>query len=222
MREVPALFLTEMVRAILDGRKTQTRRPVKPQPKHDIIEGLAHITIGMNPADDGALWYDADCVNPGREVRAPWRIGDTLWVRETWGFYGRDLGSGPSGGVQYRADLTHKVFTEYDDSTVVHEAFMTNWKKGRCNKWRPSILMPRWAAIRFLRVTDVRPQRLRDISTEDAIAEGFPGEVVNGKRVPWTPHGWFWAQWEEIYRKKESLRFDANPYMWATTFEVIK
>ena len=89
MKEYPILFSGPMVRAILEGRKTQTRRVVKPQPvgNQRIVEGAAHLTVGMNPADDGGVWYATDCVNPGTEIRCPYGVpGDRLWVRETFGY----------------------------------------------------------------------------------------------------------------------------------------
>lgn len=66
-----------------------TRIPIQPQPTHRLVEGLAHVTIGMNPADDGAVWYDADCINPGREVRCPW--GGPGCVAELPGVTGRQV-----------------------------------------------------------------------------------------------------------------------------------
>jgi len=230
--EHPILFSSEMVRAILDGRKTQTRRPVKPQPKHSIIEGLGHITIGMDPAKDGAVWYDADCINPGREVRCPFgRIGETLWVCETWALSddidGREL-------VAYRAGGTRLIAP---GPTVTHG-------EHRCvrsvTRWTPSIHMPRWACRLFLRITDIRVQRVRDISEEDAKAEGIAvgpsehcGACGDYGVLGYTPEmsqdcpccGMarlnFLRLWDSMHTK-QGLDSGANPWVWAISFEVIK
>jgi hypothetical protein len=222
MTEHPILFSGEMVRAILAGRKTQTRRVVKPQPNSNMIEGMGHVTIGMNPADDGAVWYDADCINPGREVRCPHgRIGDVLWVRETWKFYGRDRGDGPEGGVQYQADMQSKVFTDFHEPRLPYRDFQIAWSKRRCNRWRPSIHMPRWACRLCLRVTDIRVERLQDITEEDAIAEGVTA-VMDKTVHGWTPHKLeFCIAWDSIY-KNRGIGWDANPWVWAITFERIE
>jgi hypothetical protein len=104
VKERPILFSGPMVRAILNGRKTQTRRMVKPQPvgKQRVLEGLAHVTIGMSPADDGAVWYVADCVSPGIEISCPFgAVGDRLWVitiKEIPGWEGL-YGAGDDGEV---------------------------------------------------------------------------------------------------------------------------
>lgn len=75
----PITLSQDQVRAALDGRLSQVRMPIGPQPVHRLIEGLAHVTVGMNPAEDGAIWYDSDCISPGSEVRCPFGIvGDRL------------------------------------------------------------------------------------------------------------------------------------------------
>lgn len=168
MTEHPILFAAPMVRAILEGKKTQTRRVVKPQPKNALILG-AQERPGVP-----RQWYDADCIKPGVEVRCPFgRIGDRLWVRETFvsGVGLAEIGDArtfhetccaPAGATPaprwlYRAD-GHRI------PSAVH--------------WRPSIFMPFVAARILLEVTEVRAQRLQDITEADARAEGVEMEAV--------------------------------------------
>lgn len=143
----PILFSGPMVRAILDGRKAQTRRVLKPQPF------TAPLEAGERYVSDEEFKINY------REGRSPkfYRKGDRLWVRETW----TDLATQPQcdlclaglSGVAYRA-------TDDDEMTIPPI-------------WRPSIFMPRWASRLTLTVTDVRVQRLQDISEDDAVAEGI-------------------------------------------------
>lgn len=125
----PILFSAPMVRAILDGTKTQTRRALK----------------GAQPADPVDRWLAA-----GQVLRCPYgALGDTLWVRETW----------RGDPVEYRAD-THS----HGPADGSRDAESVNW--------RPSIFMPRWASRLTLRITEVRVERLQEISEDDAAAEG--------------------------------------------------
>jgi hypothetical protein len=178
-----------MVRAILEGRKTQTRRVLN-------VERMQ--TRRGTSGRDG--W------TPGNVEDADWRrlaaqywcphgtAGETLWVRETWAprasYRGRDPGlHALASGCFYRAD--------YQDDDPLHDEI---------DRWRPSIHMPRRASRLTLRVTDVRVQRLQDISADDACAEGIhdddlPPECIfeslwdsiNGKRAPWASNPWVWA-----------------------------
>jgi len=208
--EHPILFSTEMVRAILDGRKTQTRRPVKPQPPI----GINALWFGQNsPRKPETSQPTGSFVYCGRDYVCPFgRIGDTLWVRETWAISddidGREL-------VAYRAGGTRLIAP---GPTVTHG-------EHRCvrfvTRWTPSIHMPHWACRLFLRITDIRVERVRDISEEDAKAEGVdavPGKGIHG----WMPHALeFCLAWDSIY-KKQKHGWDTNPWVWAITFEVIK
>ena len=144
MKTYPILFTDSMVRALLDGRNTQTRRPMKPQPEPPKPGWYFDAYVG------GPFWnwWTADnrCVLP--QYRAPYAVGDLLWARETWSF-DPDTESGPV--VSYKASG--------------HDA--------QGSRWRPSIHMPRWASRITLRVTGVRVERVQDITTEDRIAEGM-------------------------------------------------
>lgn len=210
-KERPILFSAPMVRAILAGRKTMTRRIVKPQPagKQRVVEGLAHVTVGMNPADDGAVWYVGDGVSRGTEVRCPYgSFGDRLWVRETF----RPIMSGMNEGEwDYRAD----------DPSASGIGFIP---------WKPSIFMPRQASRITLQVEAVRVERLQDITDEDAIAEGmhkfhgvgFYGYDPNG--TPGTCVGdsageAFRLLWDKI---NGNGSWDVNPWVWVVSFSVVK
>lgn len=142
----PILFNTEMVRAILDGRKTVTRRVVKPQPE-----------ITPIPTFGGSYRMSME---KNLFVKPPCRPGEILYVRETWGDYS-ECQPGGAGYYLYRADYPDNAKTYDFDGHI-------------CDlpRWRPSIHMPREAARLFLRVTAVRVERLQDITEEDVYREG--------------------------------------------------
>jgi len=224
MTERPILFSAEMVRAILDGRKTQTRRIVKPQPT-GATSWLPHI-------EASGFYPDKISAKPERLVCKYGQSGDQLWVRETWA-------KGETAGVaRYRA-----TDPQCDDTT-----------SGL--RWRPSIHMPRWASRITLRITDIRVERLQDISEDDARAEGcearpFPGPWWQGYRdlgdgklfhqqaVGETPPDWmiepkkmpptpwldrsardnFRSIWMGLHGPDA---WEANPWVWVISFERVK
>ncbi|GHU96223.1 hypothetical protein FACS1894208_10510 [Clostridia bacterium] len=173
----PILFRTDMVRAILNGSKTQTRRVAK---KYVLIDSKLKI---LHAGKTSAL--------------APYQTGDILWVRETWAMdrFESYSESGITTDFYYRADT--------DDNEYLPIGA----------KWRPSIHMPREAARLFLRVTDVRVERLSDISFEDIKAEGITDpEKLN-----------FPDLWNSTIKPKDREKYDwsANPWVWVYTFEKI-
>jgi hypothetical protein len=180
----PILFSTAMVHAILAGRKTQTRRVVKPT---DVISGSPNSPLVMPTV-----------------VKSPHKAGDILWVRETWGIHECEkcmVGIPALGGV---------CTCEY--------VYKADYQWPELVRWKPSIHMPREAARLFLRVTDVRAQRVQDISEEDATAEGcyclyeaaIPFQRLDGQS--------FQALWDSINAKR-GYGWDTNPFIWAYTFE---
>jgi hypothetical protein len=197
VKERPILFSAPMVRAILAGHKTQTRRIVKPQP--------------VNPRQtcDEHIW--ADTIPPvtryfSCKIGLP---GDQLWVRET--FSPNEvlpMKDRAPGDWIYRADLNEQGVTKYSA------------------QWKQSIFMPRAASRIALDVTGVRVERLNDISDGDAMAEGVHPEVDAhiASRVAnspeWTPHRMeYWALWESINGPGS---WDVNPWVWVIEFRMIK
>lgn len=167
-----------MVRAILAGRKTQTRRIVKP--------------LHMATVDAEQFPILAMCPHG--------RPGDRLWVKETWGALPHMMGGVQRETLRYRAD------GEYQNERGT-------WR------WRPSIHMPRWASRITLEITDVRVERLQDISEADAKAEGV--SMPDGTPTP--PDFWSYQQefrhlWEQINGPGS---WDANPFVWVVTFRRI-
>lgn len=168
MNEKPILFKGEMVRAIMDGRKNQTRRVIKPVPGDRKHGGFIMDSTDRNRRSGDAFFYRGDDVVLGRDnlyARCPFgTIGTTIWVRETFAFWDTFNDRKPSQlcgnpGVEYKAGGTN-----------LHggsEPHLTN--RG---KWRPSIFMPRWASRITLEVKGVRVERVQDISARDAKAEG--------------------------------------------------
>ncbi|ATS54075.1 hypothetical protein [Xanthomonas citri] len=151
MRERPILFNGAMVRAILSGAKSQTRRAVKPQPAPG--QGMVNAAY----CGDRHLWLrDGSCdkTDPAKEWRCPFgQPGDRLWVRETW--------------AQHADHPAMRRAVYRADSGSEHDA----------ERWRPNIHMPRWACRLVMEITDVRVERLQAISEADAQREGAGDNV---------------------------------------------
>ena len=198
MKERPILFSAPMVRAIIEWRKTQTRRVVKPVGNDDAFVLLDHGT-GFWPyrSDDGESSITAD----GNEAPhyCPYgQPGDRLWVREAFHGYHWD-----QPRAVYRADgECQRVRTQIESYEV--------------GRWTPSIHMPRWASRITLEVVCVRVERLNDISVSEAIAEGYDGSVDD----PIDPSVKWYAQlWESI---NGSGSWAANPWVWVVEFKRVQ
>ncbi|ENO4066484.1 hypothetical protein ACPEMX_02020 [Klebsiella quasipneumoniae] len=198
MKERGMIFNGEMVRAILDGRKTQTRRPIK-------WKQTRFTEIGER--EDGSKWPWSEDAEHACDFWHPCpfgAVGDRIWVRETWNKYG--------GLLTYRAD--HDWIDDMRKETVCTA------------KWVPSIHMPRWASRILLEITDVRVERLNSISQEDAQAEGLEltgwrptySDPDSGGEVM-TPYDNFAELWSSIYGDES---WQANPWVWVIEFKRIE
>ena len=183
-RVLPMLFNTEMVRAILAGKKTETRRVVRPKYKGDEsgFEVLTNMGTGerwLEKVDEEEMSFD-----PPRYIAPPYKPGDILYVRETWCKGSLDYGKEQ---YYYRAD-----------NLTFH-----------C-RWNPSIHMPKAAARIWLKVKEIRVERLQDIDDDGVVAEGLQiGDPYD-------------ELWNSTIKKKKYLPlygWDANPWVWAIGFE---
>jgi hypothetical protein len=213
MKERPILFSAPMVRALLDGSKTQTRRIVKPQPiekKHFV--GGHSIPIPkralMRNETGGEVAVAADYVH----ICCPYgQPGDRLWVRETW--------QGPlfddmDACRAEPADFQKPEFCEYAADGGPAPEFMTMDDELVC-RWRPSIHMPRWASRITLEITGVRVEKLQDISNADCKAEGVlpdHSDVFPHARA-------YQTLWEQI---NGAGSWEANPWVWVVEFKRIE
>lgn len=220
MVERPMLFNGPMVGSILRGEKTQTRRLIKPQPEVSRLNGEEMVRFENNGYFGAHIAkVAADCAG----VRCPYGVpGDRLWVKETHGIFGVD---GRTVGVGYRERLPPgKTLAQTDgglDLFLVTDE-QAAWAEQRVDAalWRPSIHMPRWASRITLDVTDVRVERLQDISEGDARAEGA---------VPCAPDhsdyygGSYRLGFEELWQSINGAEsWSANPWVWAISFKRIE
>jgi hypothetical protein len=193
--EKPILFKGPLVRAILEGRKTVTRRIVKPQPIRD-GDDLDDWYWSSPRYDngDGCNFFHTD-EDHAKELMAtacPYGVaGDRLWVRES---FGTQLGS-------FGESLEY-VFKATDDE--------------RLGPWKPSIFMPRSASRLLLEIVSVRVERLQEISTEDACAEGMSTDHAGD----WTAREQFQDTWDKINFKRGS--WASNPWVWVITFRRVR
>lgn len=157
----PILFSAPMVRAILDGRKTMTRRVIKP-PKWSTG---CYEDFEIDGSELQVICDDTGCFASIVPSRA---VGDILWVRETWGSYAEDNPDSFNCEIFFRADYPDGAKTyEWNDRDEFGDKIICDLPK-----WRPSIFMPKEAARIFLRVTSVRAERVQDITEADALHEG--------------------------------------------------
>ncbi|HEJ6970394.1 TPA: hypothetical protein SMF36_000345 [Serratia marcescens] len=219
MKERPVIFNGEMVRAILDGRKTQTRRVIANVGSDNCIP-LQKPT----KTKDGIYTHVMDA--PGHGLCPFGRVGERLWVRETWGVVSHDF------------DENERIIDWVPDrpATAIHEMPFGNgyysghaiyaadgeftWGDddghGERSCWKPSIHMPRWASRITLEITGVRVERLNDISHDDAKAEGCC--YGRGGGIPdfaVTPADHFPTLWASIYGEES---WNANPWVWVIEF----
>jgi hypothetical protein len=209
MKEYPILFNDEAVRAILKGKKTQTRRPVKPQP------------MGYDPAlNDDGLWEWCDDREPRPEHirRCPYgQLGDRLWVRET--VRAEELESGLDGVRYYADDAFIPIENSIDASDRWCDLYYYDYERRGCGGWVPSIHMPRWACRQLLDVTGIRVERLQEIHSRDVHKEGIICAHCQGLRDQsnCTCVKRYAAGWNAIYADK-GLGWDANPWVWVIQF----
>lgn len=198
MKERGMIFNSEMVRAILDGRKTQTRRPVNPQPE---------LTAGSGFSWKGRVYgsgsSDRETNKNFAHVACPFgKPGDRIWVRETF-----------------------CAVPDHDEPAGCSALLYAADGNGPYGKWTPSIHMPRWTSRITLEITGVRVERLNSISQEDAQAEGMEltgwrptySDPDSGGEV-WTPYDNFAQLWESIYGEES---WKANPWVWVIEFKRI-
>lgn len=214
MKETPMIFTGDSVRKILDGVKTQTRRVVK---NCDGIlntgipyRHIAHKVVDCEERKIKTVTHTPEG-NPYIEiVKCPWKVGDRIWVKETFAEF---AGIGDSNPWVYRA-----TSPEFDIEPRIH---LVN------QKWRSPIYMPRAASRITLEITDVRVERLQSISEEDARAEGVPiGETHILASIFQTTSGrnayrrGFYDAWDKINGKKHPWK--SNPFVWVISFRLLE
>lgn len=246
-REVGILFTGDMVRALLTGRKTQTRRVVKLPQESNLGTWESSSAGGLGVTDSHGnkvptfpvVWH----TRSGRTIAPRWRVGDTLWVRETfraheltddearadtYGVMKRLNLEEPAfglAGVLFRAD---NFFRPIDDTRAAADRWIDI--RGATDKmnsrWCPGIHMPRWAARIHLRVTEVRVQRVQEISDAEAIAEGIVDARTDENKATLyadeplsaqLPHLAYRELWDSINGK--TAPWASNPWVWAISFE---
>lgn len=247
VKERPIIFSGEMVKAILDGKKTMTRRVVK----SDFINHYKHAHIIRQSTDkkrEGkAYFYDTpvgSMVLSSQLANNHYgKVGDRLWVRETWA----PVNSCGESALAYKADNEIICLSEneefldeygtlnYTDPRLAKYAF-ADWADDLVNgvegAWKSPITMPRWASRILLEITDIRVERLNDISEADAVKEGLRILPASGRYVvsPGDQHfggashdavevfSWLW----DSLNTKKGYPWSSNPWVWVVEFKVVE
>ena len=230
MKERPIVFSAPMVNAILEGRKTQTRRIVEPQPVRVEKYEPDSPFVGQDGLwrwHNGKIVYNTNC------ARCPYgKPGDRLWVRERHCFLDvtksalSQFPMGPQNGDVVGPDVWN-LEVEYSDGTqrdMTIEGSKPKQTRDRGESgWRSPIHMPRWASRITLEITGVRVERLQDISEADARAEGAKSmDIATGRQTldPNSRQGSYVAHYREIWKGINGPEsWDANPWVWVIEFK---
>lgn len=221
MKERPILFSGPMIRAIRDGRKSQTRRVVKPQPiegvyKYDGVTPTFQWRTEINTCRP--IWPDV--INQYCPYGQP---GDRLWVRETWHPFG--IGTSPnwiSDRVIYRAD--NEGLQPFDGCTSWPLPAPVVWAGKQSSVWKPSIFMPRWACRTVLDVVSVKVERLHHIGELSAKAEGVePKSAVSVARgESYLSYCEAFSDLWDTINAKRGYGWATNPWVWVVEFKVVQ
>lgn len=213
--ERPILFNGAMVRAILEGRKTQTRRVVKPQPAGKYLKSALDAEWLSKPFGGLVLPMIKDL-----PIECPYgQPGDRLWVRETFAIV-------PRTAYRCSEGVQQSLSPDNDHDAAIYRE---GWSRSRSGiLWRPSIHMPRWASRILLEITAVRVERLQDISEADARAEGISdGGCLNcGEPEPCgceepaaDARDAFCRLWQSINGEQS---WHENPWVWVIEFKRVQ
>jgi hypothetical protein len=221
MAEKPILFSTPMVKAILEGRKTQTRRIIKSRHESGLFQISRRVTDNQITSIESLDWDERNCE---KDIVCPYgKPGDTLWVRETWA---RFAGIDKVNPVIYRADGAWEA--RGVEGPIHVEG----------NRWKPSIHMPKSVARIWLEITDIAIERVQDISGSDAEAEGVEWRIMGkefgklqGQRLykdylnpantefgPTFAKDSFMYLWQSINGFES---WDTNPWVWVVSFKTL-
>jgi len=215
MKEHPIIFSTEMVKAILEGRKTMTRRVVK-DPRRKMPENpIAAFGNGHGRLYSiGDMQYEASHPEKPNFPCPYGQVGDHLWVRET--FAPREMMSG-------KAEIAYKA----DGGQL--PSYLLGDKEIPCY-WKPSIHMPRWASRITLEITNIRVERLQEITNDDAFKEGMTRELASKLGISVSPseeefnltqtRRVFIDLWDSINAKR-GYSWESNPWVWVIEFKVL-
>lgn len=234
----PVLFNTEMVRAIIDGRKKVTRRsPFQFEMKNGYNPNWSGYSLGeycTGRIETGVCLYSRGAHGVwgvrSNVVKPKYNVGDILYVRETWGNWNYDDPDCDACYYQYRADYPNGAKTyEWGELDEFGEVIICDLPK-----WHPSIHMPKEATRIFLRVTNVRVERLQDITDEQVIKEGLSPFDDRCADENWKPtysdpnsggepqlQQGFEILWDSTIKKSDLDRYgwNANPFVWVYEFE---
>ncbi|MCK6157236.1 hypothetical protein KZX29_00240 [Moraxella osloensis] len=217
MKERPIIFSGEMVTAILDGKKTMTRRLVKFKdfttdsitPLHiELVEGRYCL---FNERNGWVVGYP----------KCPYgKIGDRLWVRETWIEGYDDPLIESEGDDENAVSIIYKADGKEEYRTCSAET-AENWGDFSADSemvgFKSPIHMPRWASRILLEITDIRVERLQDITEADAIKEGLGSGILRDCKVPK-----FSSLWDSLYQDDEPKQWKNNPWVWVIEFKKVK